>query len=87
VTFAERAQAARLPTLYASGTNTEKPAETPLPVRRDRAKAMLQRKNAAPERRVFAFDAGLASFCSNQPAAAAGMSRWRFMTILLSAPR
>jgi hypothetical protein len=34
VIFAERAQAARLPIFYASGTNTEKPAETPLPVRR-----------------------------------------------------
>jgi hypothetical protein len=30
------------------GTNTEKPAEMPLPVSRGRRQALLQRKNAAP---------------------------------------
>ena len=34
-----------------------------------------------------AFPHRICVFWSNQPAAAAGTSRWRFMTILLSAPR
>src|ERR1700694_2810472 len=41
------AQAARPRCPYSGGTNTEKPAEMPLPVSRGRWKAMLQRKNAA----------------------------------------
>src|ERR1700681_5113884 len=41
------AQAARPRCPCSGGTNTEKPAEMPLPVSRGRWKAMLQRKNAA----------------------------------------
>jgi hypothetical protein len=44
--FAERASSAA-PELASIGTNTEKPAEMPLPVSRGRRKALLQRKNAA----------------------------------------
>src|SRR6266446_4551808 len=44
--FAERAQAARSDA-SSTGTNTEKPAEMPLPVRRGHRKALLQRNNAA----------------------------------------
>jgi hypothetical protein len=69
--------------LDASGTNTEKLIETLLPVSRGYAAILLQRKTRRNAPRLVRD----ASFCSNQLAAASGMSRCRFMTILLSAPR
>ena len=47
------ARRARLPTLYASGTNTEKPDGTPLPVSRGRQKPCCNAKNAAPGAAFF----------------------------------
>src|SRR5256885_2110762 len=52
------APAAQLPISCASGTNTEKPTEMPLPVSRGRRKALLHRKKRGAERRIFAFRIG-----------------------------
>lgn len=45
-----------------------------------------RRKYAAPKRRVTR-SLPMSFRMDGQPAAWAGMSRWRFMTILFSAPR
>jgi hypothetical protein len=71
------------PVEVVSGTNTEKRIETLLPVSRGYAVTLLQRKTRRNAPRLF-HDA---TFLRNQLAAASGMSRCRFMTILLSAPR
>ena len=70
----------------------------PLPVSRGGRKALLQRKSAAVPSCAGATRSlqralrllrhpGHDDEDRNQLAAAAGTSRWRFMTILLSAPR
>jgi len=61
VIIAKRASGAA-PMPNSSGTNTEKPAEMPLPVSRGYAESLLQCKNAASGTAFSLFGVGPASF-------------------------
>src|SRR5665213_472784 len=67
--FAERTRAARLPTFYASGTNTEKPKQMPLPFRRD-----LRNPCCSAKRNVLVRQ--ISTTRSPDGANAAGAKRW-----------
>src|SRR5437588_12747426 len=83
------APAAQLPISCASGTNTEKPTEMPLPVSRGRRKALLHRKKRGAERRIFAFRIGgirPSVFLKQSARGHRWMSGWLLLAVLVSAP-